>query len=69
MTDPALGNRLKVLRAERDLTQEALAEAVGVTRKSINAIEKKRMVPSVVTALKLASVLGVPVEEIFSLAD
>jgi len=50
-----------------DLTQQQLADLVGVSRKSINAIEGNRFVPSTVIALKLAKVLGVPVEEIFRL--
>ena len=49
------------------LTQEDLAQLVGVTRKSINAIEAGRMVPSTVLALKLARALGVTVEQLFSL--
>lgn len=68
MSDTSLTNRLKVLRAERDLTQADLAERVATTRKSINAIEAGRMVPSTVLALKLARALGVPVESIFDLA-
>ena len=63
----ALKNTLKVLRAMRDLTQADLAAKAGVTRKSVNAIETGRMVPSVSLALKLARALGVPVETIFSL--
>lgn len=63
-----LANRLKVARAEKGLTQEALAELIGTTRKSINAIEMARMVPSTLLALKLARALGTPVEELFSLA-
>ncbi|WP_031551915.1 helix-turn-helix transcriptional regulator [Parvularcula oceani] len=62
-----LANRLKELRAERGLTQEALAEAVEVTRKTINTVERGRFVPSTVLALKLAAVLGVRVEEVFFL--
>ena len=62
-----LANRLKELRAERGLTQEALAEAVDVTRKTINTVERGRFVPSTVLALKLAAVLGVRVEEVFFL--
>lgn len=67
MTDEVLRNTLKVQRAMRDLTQGELAERAGVTRKSVNAIEAGRMVPSVLLALKLARVLGVPVEVVFSL--
>ena len=59
---------MKVQRAKRDLTQAELATLADVTRKSINAIEAGRMVPSVVLALRLAKALQVPVEELFSLA-
>jgi putative transcriptional regulator len=62
-----LNNTLKVHRAMQDLTQADLAELVGVTRKSINAIEQAHMVPSTVLALKLARALGVRVEDIFVL--
>lgn len=64
-----LSNRLKVLRAERDLTQARLAELVGVSRKTINTVERGVFVPSTVLALQLARVLETPVEEIFSLAQ
>ena len=62
-------NRLKVARAEADLTQEELANRIGVSRQSINAIESGRYVPSTVLALKMARVFGKPVEEIFSLGE
>lgn len=62
-----LATTLKVQRAMRDLTQADLADLVGVTRKSINAIEAGRMVPSTVLALKLAQALGTTVEELFRL--
>ena len=62
-------NRLKVARAEKDLTQEDLAKLVGVSRQSINAIESGRYVPSTVLALKMAQVFGKPVEEIFFLEE
>lgn len=65
--DELLRNTLKVQRAMRDLTQAELAAMAGVTRKSVNAIETGRMVPSVLLALKLASVLNVPVEALFSM--
>lgn len=67
MDDEGLRNTLKVQRAMRDLTQADLAELAGVTRKSVNAIETGRMVPSVVLALKLARALAIPLETIFSL--
>ena len=67
MDDEVLHNTLKVQRAMRNLTQADLAELAGVTRKSVNAIETGRMVPSVILALKLARVLGVSVHTVFSL--
>ncbi|MBR2770835.1 MAG: helix-turn-helix transcriptional regulator [Bacteroidales bacterium] len=62
-------NRLKVARAEMDLTQEDLAKRIGVSRQSINAIETGKYVPSAVLALKMAQVFGKPVEEIFILEE
>jgi putative transcriptional regulator len=63
-----LGNRLKHCRIDRDdMTQEALAEAVGVTRQTILSIEKGRYVPSTLLALKMAAFFGKPVEDIFYL--
>ena len=67
MSSEPLHNSLKVQRALRNLTQADLAAMAGVTRKSVNAIETGRMVPSVMLALKLADVLGVRVESLFSL--
>jgi len=63
----ALGNRLRDLRAERDLTQAGLAEAVGVSRKTINTVENGVFTPSTTLALKLAAALGCRVEDIFFL--
>ena len=65
--DIRLHNTLKVQRAMRDWTQAELAERVGVTRKSINAIERGHFVPSTVLALKLAELFDVSVEELFRL--
>jgi putative transcriptional regulator len=64
-----LRNRLHALRADHGLTQAALAEQVGVSRKTINTIENGVFVPSTLLALKLARALGQPVEGIFSLDD
>lgn len=64
-----LRTQLKVQRAMRDLTQADLAAISGTTRKSVNAIEAGRMVPSTVLALKLARALNVSVETLFALAD
>jgi putative transcriptional regulator len=59
-------NRLKVFRAMHDLTQEDLAEKLGVTRQTINAIEKQRYNPSLELAFKLANFFGVTIEELFT---
>ncbi len=58
-------NRLKELRARHGFTQEALAQAIGVSRQTLVALEKGRYNPSVKIALLIASVLGEPVESIF----
>ena len=60
-----LANRLKDKRAELGLTQAALAEAVGVTRKTVNTVENGVFIPSALLALKLARALGEPVENLF----
>lgn len=62
-----LTNTMKMERARHDLTQEQLAELVGVTRKTINTVERGVFVPSTVLALKLARALSVTVEELFRL--
>ena len=69
MEEQLLRTTLKVQRAIRNITQAELADLAGVTRKSVNAIETGRMVPSVILALKLAHALGVPVETIFSIGE
>jgi putative transcriptional regulator len=58
---------VKALRTERHWTQEQLAERVGVSRQSINSIERDRYVPSLQLALKFARVFECPTEEIFTL--
>lgn len=63
-----LRNRIKVLRAERNWTQEQLAQRVGVTRKTVNTVERGVFVPSTVLALHMARAFEVPVESIFALA-
>ena len=69
MEEKLLANTLKVQRAKKDLTQEQLAQLVGVTRKTINTVENGKYVPSTYLALKLAKVLGAPVEELFRLRE
>ena len=62
-----LNNCLNALRGERGLTQAALAELVGVSRKTINTVENGVFIPSTLLALKIARALDRPVEEIFFL--
>lgn len=65
-----LENQLKRCRFERgDMSQDALAKAVGVTRQTIISIEKGYFVPSTLLTLKLARFFGRPVEEIFHLVE
>jgi putative transcriptional regulator len=66
--EETLVTTMKLQRAKRGWTQAQLADLSGITRKSINAIESGRMVPSTILALKLARTLEVTVEELFSLA-
>jgi putative transcriptional regulator len=58
-------NRLKILRAEKNMTQEDLAEIIGVSRQTINAIEKGKFDPSLPTAFKLSRLFNLPIEKIF----
>jgi putative transcriptional regulator len=62
-------NIVKVQRAILNITQEELAKKIGVSRQTINSIEKNRYVPSTVLALKLSQVFGIPVNEFFSLTE
>ena len=64
-----LDNRIRVCRAEHRISQRELAQAIGVSRKTISTIEVGRFIPSTVIALKIARYFDVPVEEIFSLKD
>ncbi len=58
-------NRIKILRAERNLTQEELAEKIGVSRQTINAIEKEKFDPSITTAFRMAKLFGTSIENVF----
>ncbi|HDP97605.1 MAG TPA: transcriptional regulator [bacterium] len=65
-----LGNHLRRCRFDRDeMTQEQLANEVGVTRQTIHSIEKKKFVPSTLLALKIARIFNKRVEEIFYIID
>ena len=59
-------NRIRELRVERNMTQEELAEIIGVSRQTINAIEKEKFDPSLPTAFKMAKLFEKTIEEIFS---
>ena len=62
-------NTIRVERAIKDITQQDLAVAVGVSRQTINSIEAARYVPSTVLALKIARYFGTTVDEIFTLEE
>jgi putative transcriptional regulator len=58
-------NRLKVLRAERDWSQQDLADALAVSRQSVNAIETGKYDPSLPLAFRISDVFAMPIEKIF----
>jgi len=65
-----LGNNLRRCRFEKDeISQQALGEAIGVTRQTIISIEKGRFIPSTLLALKLAKFFNKSVEDIFFIID
>lgn len=62
---PRLANRLRVARAERDISQTDLANSVGVSRQTISSIETGQYCPSTLLAFRLAAALATPVERLF----
>ena len=66
---PTITNKVRELRAERGWTQQQLADAVGVSRQSINSIECNRYVPSLPLALAFARVFACATDEIFTLEN
>jgi len=60
-------NRIKVLRAERDWSQADLAERLGVSRQTVNAIETEKYDPSLPLAFRIAALFGLAIEDIFAL--
>lgn len=66
---PELGTKLREARTAAGLTQAQLAEAIGVSRKTINTVENGVFVPSTLLALKLARALQTNVEELFFLIE
>lgn len=69
MDEQQLYNRIAELRAAKALSQQQLADAIGVSRKTISTVETSRFTPSVLIALQLAQYFDVPVEQIFSLSS
>ncbi|HLA64207.1 MAG TPA: helix-turn-helix transcriptional regulator [Rhodothermales bacterium] len=65
--DHSIQNQIRARRKARGWTQQQLAQAVGVSRQSINAIERDRYVPSLPLALALTRVFGCTTEDLFSL--
>ena len=61
-----MNNRLKVLRAERNWSQQDLAERLGVSRQSVNAIETGKYDPSLPLAFRIADLFALPIEAIFT---
>lgn len=62
-------NRIKIQRAIHNLTQDDLAKKISVSRQTINTMESGKYVPSTALALKMASLFGVTVEELFQLEE
>lgn len=69
MEKATLKNRLKVARAEKNISQEELASLVGVTRQTISSIETGQYCPSALLAFQLAKKLEKPVQELFILEE
>jgi putative transcriptional regulator len=61
----AIRNQVRELRAMREMTQQELADRIGVTRQTVIAIEQDKYSPSLETAFKVAMVLGVPLDQCF----
>lgn len=69
-TSGRITNKIRVLRFQRgELTQQQLADQVGVTRQTVNAIEGNKYSPSLEVAFKIARVFEVPLQDVFRYAD
>ena len=64
-----LENRIRILRAEKGITQEELGKACGLSRQSINAVETGKFVPTIITAIKISRYFKKNVEEVFKLSE
>jgi putative transcriptional regulator len=69
MAHQIVENRVREVRSRLGLTQDQLAERIGVARQSIISIEKGRFLPTVETALRLSAALQAPVEDLFWLKE
>lgn len=69
MAESELKNNIRVQRAIKNITQEELAAAVGVTRKTVNTIENGKYTPSTTLAIRMARYFGITVEELFELDE
>ena len=63
--EPEVNNRIKVLRAERNWTQQELADRIAVSRQTVNAIEKGKYDPSLPVAFRIAEVFACRIEDVF----
>jgi putative transcriptional regulator len=70
MNEPKIGNRIRRLRFDNnEMTQEELADSIGVTRQTIIALEANKYVPSLNLAYKLALFFKVKIEDVFQVVD
>ena len=69
MSTPITNNIRRLRFATNEMTQQALAEAVGVTRQTVIAIEQGKYSPSLEVAFKIAHVFGVPLTEVFTYSE
>ena len=70
MGDCAVQNRIRRLRFDHgEMTQQALADRIGVTRQTVNAIELGKYSPSLEVAFRIARVFGVPLEDVFQFQE
>ena len=70
MSDCAVQNRIRRLRFDHgEMTQQALADRIGVTRQTVNAIELGKYSPSLEVAFRIARVFGVPLEDVFQFQE
>jgi putative transcriptional regulator len=70
MRDCAVQNRIRRLRFDRgEMTQQALADRIGVTRQTVNAIELGKYSPSLEVAFRISRVFGVPLEDVFQFQE